>query len=101
MDQYRYYDSVDVRGVAEIDFLGNILDRVSFQSIPATQRIVNADLARPDLTSFRAYGVVDNWWLICAINGIEDPFEDMISDALIQLPQITDIQAMQQEAIRR
>jgi len=41
---------------------------------------------RPDLTSFRAYGTVDYWWLILETNSISDIF-DYKTGLNIRIPQ--------------
>ena len=40
-----------------------------FTTVPAGEEY------RPDLTSYRAYGTVDYWWLILEFNGIWDIFD--------------------------
>tara|TARA_R110000822_G_scaffold142046_2_gene280012 strand:+ start:564 stop:710 length:147 start_codon:yes stop_codon:yes gene_type:complete len=41
---------------------------------------------RPDLLSQKAYGTPKYWWLICAVNNISDPFEQIIPGKTIKLP---------------
>ena len=48
-----------------------------------TQRIQSS---RPDLLSQKAYGTPKYWWLICAVNNISDPFEQIIPGKTIKLP---------------
>jgi hypothetical protein len=43
---------------------------------------------RPDLISQEAYNTPEYWWLVCAINNISDPFEQLIAGKLIKLPVI-------------
>tara|TARA_R110000765_G_scaffold151825_1_gene254442 strand:- start:905 stop:1207 length:303 start_codon:yes stop_codon:yes gene_type:complete len=48
--------------------------------------IPNGMGGRPDLLSQKAYGTPKYWWLICAVNNISDPFEQIIPGKTIKLP---------------
>lgn len=45
--------------------------------------VTSADIDRPWLISFAAYGVPDYWWLILWYNGINDPFSLNVGDKLL------------------
>ena len=54
-------------------------------------QIVESDVMRPDMISYKAYGTVNYWWLILYVNDIEDPLNDMVSGTVIKIPNIIDI----------
>jgi len=41
---------------------------------------------RPDLISHIFYGSPKNWWLLCVVNGISDPFEGFQTNQRILIP---------------
>ena len=43
---------------------------------------------RPDLVSFKCYGVVELWWAIYEFNNIRDPFFDIKSGQILRVPAI-------------
>lgn len=49
-------------------------------------KVPNGMGGRPDLISQKAYQTPEYWWLICAVNDISDPFEQLIPGKLIKLP---------------
>tara|TARA_R110000822_G_scaffold896_7_gene3893 strand:+ start:623 stop:910 length:288 start_codon:yes stop_codon:yes gene_type:complete len=51
-------------------------------------KVPNGMSGRPDLISQEAYNTPEYWWLVCAINNISDPFEQLIAGKLIKLPVI-------------
>lgn len=51
-------------------------------------KVPNGMSGRPDLVSQEAYNTPEYWWLICAINNISDPFEQLIAGKIIKLPVI-------------
>lgn len=76
-----------VDGVREVD-MGSI-------DLPSLERsksfswtVVQAgEKCRPDLVSFRLYGTPDLWWLVMWLNGISDPWHDLLPQvALKYLP---------------
>lgn len=58
---------------------------------PLYYRVEDADLMRPDMISFKSYGTVSYWWLILFVNGVHDPFFDLVVSQLLDIPQIYDI----------
>lgn len=48
----------------------------------------------PELLSYDLYGDLDYWWVLCAVNGVVNPFTDMIAGMLWKVPALTDIQSM-------
>ncbi len=52
--------------------------------------VTEGDLNRPDLISYRNYGVCDLWWAIFFHNDIIDPFSIEVGDKLV-IPSIDDL----------
>lgn len=50
-------------------------------------------LMRPDLVSFKAYGVPDFWWAIYELNGIRDPLFDLKLNQTLRIPSLTNLKA--------
>jgi hypothetical protein len=50
-----------------------------------TQDIIN----RPDLISYKAYGIPDLWWVIYEYNNISDPIFGLTIGQTIRLPEIS------------
>lgn len=54
---------------------------------PANIAVVpNGMAGRPDLISHSIYGTTSNWWIICVVNDIIDPFEELIPGKKIKIP---------------
>lgn len=45
-------------------------------------------LKRPELLSFKAYGISDLWWAIYEYNGIKDPLFDLQVGQILKIPQL-------------
>lgn len=43
---------------------------------------------RPDLVSYKAYGIVDLWWVIYEFNQINDPFFELKQGQLLRIPSL-------------
>jgi hypothetical protein len=81
-------------------FLKNIVDgrrEIDMASIdfPSLERskgyfwtfVRREEQCRPDLLSYRLYGTEDLWWFVMWLNGIMDPWHDLMPDvALKYLP---------------
>lgn len=50
-------------------------------------------LVRPDLISFKAYGIPDLWWAIYEYNGIRDPLFDLQIGQTLAIPNISRVLA--------
>jgi hypothetical protein len=55
--------------------------------------VSDSDLGRPDLISWRNYGVSDLWWVILFYNEIIDPFSLEVGDRL-RIPNSQDVEAI-------
>ena len=75
----------------ELDFMDSNLEKFSMRYLPVYYRVEDVDLMRPDMISYKSYGSVRYWWIILYINGIEDPFYDLIVGSLLDIPSQLDI----------
>lgn len=50
--------------------------------------ITDEIIKRPDIISFKAYGISDYWWVIYEFNGIKDPFFDLKLNDNLRIPPI-------------
>jgi len=93
MDRTLFYKQTTVNSTKELDYLYNSLSK--FKSVaeyePGYYRVVQEDIYRPDLISYKNYGTVAYWWLICYVNGVFDPFYDLEVGQEIEIPNILDI----------
>lgn len=91
MDRTNFFQIVNVGNGDEYDHLYNTLSRFVTNYPVQYYRISQDDIMRPDLISYKAYGSVKYWWLVCYLNDIHDPFNDMTVGDLIKIPNILDI----------
>jgi len=99
-DMFQFFDTASVDGVQEVDMLAHDLGRVVINHTQP-QRTNSGDVHRPDLLSFRVYGTIDMWWLLCWLNGIDDPINGIANGDVVEVPSMDDITRMQQSAMRR
>lgn len=95
MNRTRIFDKVTVDLVESLDHLYNSLSGFTMKYKPTYYRVTSADLMRPDMISYKAYGTVDFWWIIAVVNNIDDCFNDMAVGDLFKIPNILDVYAFQ------
>jgi len=91
MNRTNFFEETTVYDFKEYDHLYNSLSRFVMNYSVQYYRIMEDDLLRPDLISYKAYGTVKYWWLVCFVNKIQDPFTDLEVGALFTMPNILDI----------
>jgi len=91
MDRTNFYTEVDVGGEKELDFLWNALSDFEMKYEPRYYRVKHTDLMRPDLISYKNYGTVDFWWVICLVNDIVNPLSDFEEGQVLTIPNQLDI----------
>jgi hypothetical protein len=53
----------------------------------ATRHIVSVEeIGRMDLISYREYGMVDYWWILCEANNIKNPLFEMKAGDTVFIP---------------
>ena len=91
MDRTKFYNQEVVDGVAELDFLNNVLSDFEIKHTPKYYRTDEHDVSRPDLISWTNYGTVAYWWIICLVNNIQNPLSDIEVGMILKIPHLTDI----------
>jgi len=64
---------------------------------PRRYQLEKNDIGRPDIISMKAYGAMDYWWILMKVNNIIDPFDELIPELVILVPDIKDIQTWYKE----
>lgn len=93
MDRTSFFKIVDIGNGPEYDHLNNTLSRFTMIYPVLYYRIMADDVLRPDMISYKSYGSVRFWWIICFVNKIQDPLTDIIVGDLIKIPSVLDIYA--------
>ena len=91
MNRINFYHEHTVEEIKELDFLWHSLSEFKMEYEPAYYRVRLSDLIRPDIISYKCYGVVDFWWIILLINKIDNPFTDLKEGDLLVIPSKLDI----------
>lgn len=91
MNRTNFYHEVTVNNTKELDFLWNSLSDFKMDYEPTYYRVSATDVMRPDLISFKVYGVVDFWWVICLVNDISNPLVDIELGQILKIPNKIDI----------
>ena len=91
MDRTKFYVVKTHNSIDELDFLENSLSGFRINYPVSYHRVDATDLLRPDMISYKAYGTVSFWWLVCYINDIWDIFSDLELGQVLRIPNILDI----------
>jgi hypothetical protein len=76
-----FIKSVDVDGIKEKDFLLSSFSRFTWSRPMLTYNLTYDDYMRPEMLSYRLYGVTDYWWIILKCNpGFDDIYNDFAYD---------------------
>jgi len=72
--------------LGSIDFPELLDDKSYLWTVVTTQ-----EQCRPDLISYRLYGTPDLWWFIMWLNGISDPWHDLMPHVALKYVSIEKI----------
>lgn len=100
-DRERLFQKNIVDGRSELD-LGsmNFRDLVDSEVFTWT-RVKSTEQCRPDLLSYRLYGTDELWWFVMWLNGISDPWHDLMPDVVLKYIAIDKIEnAFKRESMR-
>jgi len=87
-----FFPSEVVNGRNERDLVKNYFNDLFIVRRPMRFYIIKStDVARPDLLSIKFYGQQDYWWIVCRVNKLDDPWNDIIVGDIIQIPALQDI----------
>lgn len=101
MDRTKMYKEVVIGANKELDFLNSPLSLFRLDHDEEYYMTNINDVARPDLISYENYGTVDYWWVICLVNGIENPLTDITVGMRLIIPSILDIDGFQRKYKKR
>ena len=87
--RHSLYRIVDVDGSGEYDLLSSNLSFLEMDD-SRTFRIPQVAAGRPDLISYFIFESVDYRWLIMYHNDIIDPFEELTTGKLLEIPSLND-----------
>lgn len=91
MNRTKFYNIVTVNGIKELDFLHNTLSSFTMNHDPAYYRTNSHDVSQPDLISKKMYDTERYWWIICLVNGINNPLLDIEEGIILKIPNVLDI----------
>lgn len=75
-NRINFLDKVETNGIQEVD-LGSMSFKDFEWGDPKYYVTSEFDIGRPDMISYKIYGTVNYWWLICWLNGISDVWNDI------------------------
>lgn len=77
-----------------LDFLSPKYLNIRYLLPPTKSYTVDSsDQANAPGISRAFYGSVDYWWVVCMYNGILDPITEFVPGSVLQLPDLSDINA--------
>lgn len=88
----KFYNVADINGTKSLDLSSNRIDNFVFTRDKQYYTIVEQDLKRPDVISFKHFGTTEYYWIILKMNNIVDPFNDLEIGDVIQIPNKLDIE---------
>lgn len=62
-------------------------------------RLQEANAYAPELLSYLEYGTHEYWWIICYLNKIQDPINELEPGLQIAIPFLSDIEEFRQSRI--
>ena len=80
-----------VNGVSEKDLRSGNFNTFIFKARPKPFLVIDKYAYRPDLISYDMYGTDSYWWMVMKFNGICDPFTELTSGVVLQIPSIEDL----------
>jgi hypothetical protein len=91
MDRTNFFNTTDIGNGFEYDHLDTTLSRFTSTYPVSYYRVQGDDIMRPDLISYKVYGTVNYWWLLCFVNEIQNPLTDIEVGQLLKIPSQLDI----------
>ena len=97
MNRTNFYDIDVIDEIPQFDHLYNPLSNFNTDYPVTYYRVTDPDFMRPDLISYQLYGSVTFWWIICYVNKIHSPLEELKLGRMLIIPNILDIYAFNQK----
>ena len=92
LDRTNFYNKFGVNGINESDLVYNHWDLFTLTRPVIFCQISRSFIGRPDLISYKYFGIIDYWWIILKVNEIDDPWNDLIMGNQIIIPDANDIE---------
>ena len=84
----------------QLDYVLSAYVRLHLQALTMTGYTVEQSRAyRPDLIAVDAYGLPDNWWVICLVNGIVNPQRELFAGRFLNIPNQQDVEEVLQNML--
>ena len=87
-----FYNRNQINGIQENDLVFNKFKDFKFSTSQKFYEVTEADIARPDLMSYKLYNKVNYWWILLKFNGIQDPWNDLEVGQILNVPAQNDIE---------
>jgi len=95
-DKYRrtnFTKNVEVDGILEKDLVDNNWDLWEVKRPSTFFTISRSYIQRPDLLSLKLYGKINYWWILAKANPeIQDWWNDIETEMVIEVPDVSDIE---------
>jgi len=95
-DKYRrtnFIKNVEVDGILEKDLVDNNWDLWEVKRPSTFFTISRSYIQRPDLLSLKLYGKINYWWILAKANPeIQDWWNDIETEMVIEVPDVSDIE---------
>jgi len=82
----------DIEGILEQDMVNNNWELFEIKRPQTFFTISRSYIQRPDLLSLKLYGKMSYWWIIAKHNKIDDWWNDIAVEDVIEVPDIRDIE---------
>jgi len=87
-----FTEDIIINDVIEQDLVNNYFELFELKRPTRYFTISRTFIQRPDLLSLKVYGKMGYWWIISKVNQIDDWWNDVNIDDVIQIPDIRDIE---------
>lgn len=91
----KFLSPVVIDNVNEFDLVSNTINQFKFNREKRYYRVQEEDIQRPDLIAIKAYRDVEAmrfWWIVCYLNNIMDPWNDININDLLIIPDKRDVE---------
>lgn len=87
-----FMEEEEVEGIVEMDMVNNNWELFEIKRPMTFFTISRSYIQRPDLLSMKLYGKQTYWWIIAKHNKIDDWWNDIDVEDVIEVPDIRDIE---------
>lgn len=90
----RYFPTNVVNSITENDLAFSGFSDFVFTDEFKFYTLVESDIQRPDLISYKLYKRMNYWWIVMKLNSIEDIWDDLYVGQILKIPSEDDIQRL-------